>query len=379
MVESLGSLDVVKLENGALILEGWSATSKHGPVDAFKVALRGRELPLLDANLGMPSPDVKAAFPNLDHAESCRFHLRCGLSAEESKTAETSVIALTPFFQGRPGKIEVHLMATALPEPSAEDILMIGGGFLEVSREFLRHFLQLAELKPDASILDVGCGVGRMAYMLAHYLRPEARYEGFDVIGHLVDWASAEISSRHPNFHFQKVDIYNKHYNPTGAYRASEFRFPFEDESFDFIFLTSVFTHMFGQDVRHYLDEFNRVLRPNGRCLTTCFLLNDESKALIHEEKSTQNLVHPIADCFTSNPDDPEAAVGFEEPLLLQWIRERGFELEEKRLGSWCRRPEFLSYQDILVYRKVDAIRSKAHQPNLFRRALRSARAFVRS
>ncbi len=382
MMESFGSLDIAKLEGDALVLEGWSAARGLGPVGSFKAALRGWDLPLINAELGRSSPDVKVAYPTLDHADACRFRLRCALNAEQRKIVETSVITLTPFFRGRPGKIEVHLMAATIPEPSPEDITMIGGGFLEVGKSFLGHFLQLADLQPDASVLDVGCGVGRMAYILAHYLRPEARYEGFDIIGHLVDWASAEISSRHPNFRFQKADIYNKHYNPTGAYKAAEFRFPYEDESFDFLFLTSVFTHMYGPDVRHYLDEFNRVLKPGGRCLTTCFLLNDESKALVRAKRCTQHLAHPVADCFTSNPKDPEAAIGFEESLLLQWIRERGFELEEKRLGAWCERPNHFSYQDILVYRKVASVqrgekepaRNETPQPNLFRRMVQGAR-----
>ncbi len=388
MVESLGNLDFARLEDNVLILSGWAAARGRGPVQGFKVTLRGRELPLVNARLGLASPDVMVARPELDNVASCRFDLQCGLSAEERKIVETSAITLTPLFRDGPGKVEVHLMVPAIPEPSAEDITTIGGGFLGVSKDFLRFFVELADLKPDESVLDVGCGVGRMAYMLAHYMRPEGRYEGFDIIGRLIDWANAEIGSRHPNFRFQKADIYNKHYNPKGAYLASEYRFPFEDESFDFIFLTSVFTHMFGRDVRHYLNEFNRVLRPGGRCLTTCFLLNDESKALIREKRTTQNLAYPIDDCFTSNPKDPEAALGYEEPLMLQWIQERGFEIEQKRPGHWCQRPEFLSYQDILVYRKVASVRveepapvSKGmlHQPNLFRRALRGARALVRS
>ncbi|WP_165245795.1 class I SAM-dependent methyltransferase [Paludisphaera soli] len=371
MIETTGSLDAVKVEGDTLTLEGWSATRGAGRIDDFRVSLRGRDLPLVSGDRDRPSPDVKAAHPSLDHADACRFRLKYRLDPAQVAEAETGVIAVTPLVQGRRGKVHIHLAKTSLPEPSVEDINMIGVGFLDVSKEFLTHFIQLADLKSDADVLDVGCGVGRMAYMLAHYLKPEARYEGFDIIDQLVNWASAKITPSYPNFHFQKADVYNKHYNPQGAFKAEEFRFPYEDESFDFIFLTSVFTHMFGKDVRHYLDEFRRVLRPGGRCLTTCFLLNDESRPLIRAKRSTFELVHPVGDGYTSNPADPEDAIGFDEGDLLGWLAERGFEVEGKHYGAWCGRPNFLSFQDVLVYRKGDLPAQRPTPPSKFRKALR--------
>lgn len=371
MIDTTGSLDAVKVEGDTLTLEGWSATRGSGRVDDFRVTLRGRELPLVDADRARPSPDVKAVHPALDNAESCRFRLRYRLDPAQVGEVETGVIAMTPLVQGRKGKTHLHLTRTSLPEPSVEDINMIGVGFLDVSREFLTHFIELADLRSTDDVLDVGCGVGRMAYMLAHYLKPEARYEGFDIIDQLVDWAAAKITPSYPNFAFRKVDVYNKHYNPKGIYKASEFRFPYDDDSFDFLFLTSVFTHMFGPDLRHYLDEFRRVLRPGGRCLTTCFLLNDESRSLIRDKKSTFNLAHPVGDGYTSNPKDPEDAIGFDEGDMLAWLEERGFVLEGKHYGSWCGRPNFLSFQDVLVYRKGDLPAEPAPKPSKFRRALR--------
>jgi hypothetical protein len=116
-----------------------------------------------------------------------------------------------------------------------------------------------------------------------------------------------------------------------------------------------VFTHMLASDVKHYLDEFRRVLRPGGNCLTTCFLLNEESEALIRGEKSTQPSVHPLNECFTFSPEVPEAVIAFKEQLLLGWIAERGFTLRSKYYGKWCNRLKSTSYQDILVYGKSAA------------------------
>ncbi len=56
-----------------------------------------------------------------------------------------------------------------------------------------------------------------------------------------------------------------------------------------FVLLTSVFTHMLPQDMDNYLSEVARVLKPDGRCLITYFLLNPESLALIDAEESSFN------------------------------------------------------------------------------------------
>ena len=45
------------------------------------------------------------------------------------------------------------------------------GDFKAVGYEFLRYFIQYGDLAPDDDVLDVGCGIGRMALPLANYLK----------------------------------------------------------------------------------------------------------------------------------------------------------------------------------------------------------------
>jgi len=356
MVETRGHLEKVTIDDGTLTLEGWAATVGAGSVESFRVTCAGSELKNLEVTKGLPSPEVKAAHPYLDGATHCRFRVRAGLAGVKPGQARSSAISLTPLARHEEGGIMIHLIEPVLPVPREEDVRAVGGGdYLGISNILLGFFIQLAGLKPDAHVLDVGCGFGRAAYTLAHYLAPSARYEGFDIMGQLIEWAQQSISTKFPNFAFRKADIFNKFYNPDGVFKAVDFRFPYKEESFDLIFLTSVFTHMRGAEVRHYLDEIRRVLRPGGKCLTTCFMLNGESEKLIRKGKSTQNLVHPLDDCFVVLPDVPEASLGFKENLLLGWIAERGFTLTYKSYGSWCGRPRARDYQDILVYTKPAA------------------------
>ena len=39
----------------------------------------------------------------------------------------------------------------------------------------------------------------------------------------------------------------------------------------------SVFTHMRRREVANYLSEISRVLKPNGKCYITYFLINEET------------------------------------------------------------------------------------------------------
>ena len=142
---------------------------------------------------------------------------------------------------------------------------------------YIRQFVDLADLTPDQAVLEPGCGTGRMAEPLTRYLTATGSYEGFDVMAEAVEWCQENIASSHPNFHFRHVDVLDRAYNPNGNLSPTEFEFPYEREAFDFVFLTSVFTHMLPPEVRRYMSEVRRVLRPSGRCLMTFFLLNEES------------------------------------------------------------------------------------------------------
>lgn len=237
--------------------------------------------------------------------------------------------------------------------PPRKMIFIGDGDYRKIGWEFFNYFKELGNLKQNHNVLDIGCGIGRMALPLVTYLNQDGAYYGFDIVKEGIDWCKNNITKRHPNFTFKHSDIYNKCYNPKGSENSLSYTFKYQDSFFDFAFLTSVFTHMMKEDVEHYLQQIHRVLKNDGNCLTTFFLINEESHKLINENKSTQNLKYPFDDVsFVLNKEIPEYAIGFEEKWLINLLEKYQFEIKGIYYGSWCGRKDFKSYQDIVLIKK---------------------------
>jgi len=232
----------------------------------------------------------------------------------------------------------------------------VGGekDYAAINEEFLGYFVNLGKLQPNQRVLDVGCGIGVVAARLTKFLTTRGSYDGFDIVRVGIDWASDNITRLHPNFHFKHTDVFNKHYNPRGKLDPGSFPFPYESGSFDFVFLKSVFTHMRPDSVQHYLREVMRVLKPDGHCLVTVFLLNEESKHLIESGQSSLPLSHNCGEYSVVDPEFPETTIGFPEGSFLKWVQAVGLRPESPaHYGSWCGRQKFLSYQDISILRRA--------------------------
>ena len=235
-------------------------------------------------------------------------------------------------------------------------IRVIAGPFVNahdyqaVAEEFMNYFKNIGGLKPNESVLDVGCGCGQMAAALTGYLDKSAIYEGFDIVNKVINWCEKNISSKYPNFHFKLADIFNRRYNPNGRYTATTYKFPYKDQSVDFVFLKSVFTHMLPEDLENYLSEVARVMKRGGRCLISYFLLNTESLKLIDARSSTLDFKHVFETYRTTNKAVPEEAVAYNEEYVHNLYDKFGLHIiEPVYYGSWCGRRDFLSYQDIAI------------------------------
>jgi SAM-dependent methyltransferase len=243
-----------------------------------------------------------------------------------------------------------------LPTPPKERNFVGDGDFKAVGVEFLRHFVRIGGLRATDRVLDIGCGIGRMALPLTLFLDPaHGSYEGIDVVADGIAWCNETISRAYPNFRFRHLDLRNDLYNPKGAGRCADVHLPFADRSFDFIFMTSVLTHLGAGEMRAYAAECARLLADGGRCFVTAFLMNDRARRDLATGQGRIGFdpAQPGPE-FHGIPDAPMAAVAFDENFLLGTFRRAG--LRRRRpahYGHWTGRKSPV-FQGICVFERED-------------------------
>ncbi|MDJ0518100.1 MAG: glycosyltransferase family 92 protein [Trichodesmium sp. MO_231.B1] len=359
---TIGNIGKVVIENETLKLTGWIVSLNLLPISSFKVLIGGEEYTNFKQILGMESPRIKKAHPRLKGAAKARFYLEIPLQKIHRENYKDLLIVLTPIWENYEGCILVNVFNPSFMLPTKEYIdrvnRNISFNFQSNAFKWLGYLIQRTGLKPTNSILDIGCGIGDIAYGLTSYLTHTARYEGIDFSEKVIDWALQEITSRKPNFNFQYYDIYHPIYNLKGTMSMTEFILPYPEASFDAICISNLFYHLSSIDMRHYLYQIQRVLKVGGKCLFACFLINYESQKLIADGKSSQDLVYEIEGGFCLDPELPEKTIGFQESLLIDWIKESGLIIVDKYYGSWCGRKSF-TRQDLLIVEKKTELKSK--------------------
>jgi tellurite methyltransferase len=102
------------------------------------------------------------------------------------------------------------------------------------------------EQRGVATVLDIGCGIGRHAVFLAQ--------QGFTVTA--IDASDAGLEVARRSAHQAGVDI---------DFHKAEFTdLPFADDSFDLVLAWNVIYHGDEEVVRQALEEIKRVLKPEG-------------------------------------------------------------------------------------------------------------------
>ena len=211
-----------------------------------------------------------------------------------------------------------ELQARVGPAPAFHDVALTTIGRMN-----------MAGLRPDHSVLDVGCGVGRTARYLCEYLDDDARYEGFDIMEEMILWCRENITPRFPNFRFTHAPLYNSAYKPdAGLPSADRFVFPYPDATFDFAFAHSVFTHLPPSSTANYLRELHRVLKPGGTAYTTWFLFQGDL-ASSPKTMVAEMTLDPSGLFAVHNPDVPDNAVGYREDVVLAQCSEAGLAVVE--------------------------------------------------
>ncbi len=200
----------------------------------------------------------------------------------------------------------------------------------------------------------------RVALALMHYLSDEGSYTGADIRRDEIIWLQSHYSSKRSNLKFEFMDVENAFYSrDPNQEQASTFQFPFESDAYDFICLTSVFTHMLPEGIENYLQEIARLLKAGGRCLISYFLMNDSTRHDIRAGTSSRKFAHEVAPaCFTDNLNCPEEAVALEESYILSLYEKNDLRIRQAIFrGRWSTSRKLNAirdYQDIYCCLETD-------------------------
>lgn len=228
------------------------------------------------------------------------------------------------------------------------------GDFLRTGELFLQDFISKNVIQKNSSVLDIGSGIGRIAIPLTDFLK-EGRYEGFDIMKPGIEWCQKNITSRYPQFNFTQVSLSNDLYRNSGE-SASQFVFPYANESFDLAIATSVFTHMVPEEVIQYMNEIHRVLKSGGHAYLTFFVLNENSKAQMIRGKNEFNFRYDHGNYRLLDEKVKSANVAYEESYLFnEIIAKHKYQIESTEFGTWSNMSKGspIAFQDRIVIKKI--------------------------
>jgi len=143
-------------------------------------------------------------------------------------------------------------------EEHAEGIQHLAG--MSFYEQILSTLIEKSELKPGETVLDVGSGSGWLAIKAARWVGETGKVVGLDItpgmLKRAVHNASVEGVSRICEFR-----------------EGSALEIPFPNESFDLV-LSNLMLHALSEDEKQVaLNEFYRVLKPNGRAVVCDVIL----------------------------------------------------------------------------------------------------------
>jgi SAM-dependent methyltransferase len=227
--------------------------------------------------------------------------------------------------------------ADGLPLPPADLQVLVAGvadsaWFLEggqLAEDSIRAVLDRAgaPLSSQRSILDFGCGCGRV---LRRWRGLNARVHGVDYNQSLVRWCQK-------NLPFAEVSV-----------NGLKPPLPYDDASFDFIYSFSVFTHLPIDTQFAWRDELRRVMRPGGH-----LLLSIHGDAYLDQLTVEERSIYDSGSCVVRWPKAAGANLcsTFHSPAFVRERLAEGWELiEHIPRGALCCRD-----QDLVLLRKPQA------------------------
>lgn len=232
-------------------------------------------------------------------------------------------VLVRPFFR----------LLTSQPIPPLKFMVRTGVGnkifvphymYLTISAPMWLYFFSKGFATLDSRVVEIGSGVGKSVVALRDLDYADERfrgfYRGFDVDSEMIRWCQKHFPADH--FGFTLLEMHNKIYNPYGS-DENKPRLSCEDNSVDLVYSISLFTHLLEEDIRHYVSESMRILKPGGIMSMSFFCIDDLERMELVGGRWTFR--HRLGDAYVENRRYPESAVAYRKGWILELAKNSGF------------------------------------------------------
>jgi SAM-dependent methyltransferase len=194
--------------------------------------------------------------------------------------------------------------------------------------------INVADLR---TILDFGCGCGRILAGWEDVLSPKAKLFGCDINADLVAFCQANI---------RYAEVVRANRMPP---------LPYPDDVFDLVYAASVYTHMTMPAMLQWTGELARILQPGGHALvTTMGSCYDKSLAELSRDgcrllykRGYYTHLHDVSNTWEGSND----YATFSTPFFMQRLF-TGFDLLAVFPGVSHGPTHLAAHQDALIFRK---------------------------
>lgn len=175
----------------------------------------------------------------------------------------------------------------------------------DIAQERLvQRSINLLQVQAQQQVLDVACGKGKSAFLIAMQ-HPQAGVMGLDMLSEHIKFAEAQYGhTRNLQYQIGQAE-----------------QLPFADQSFERVHCLEAAFHF---DRQRFLQEVERVLKPQGRAVIVDFMWKDaDSRRLLETpEGKLMRELWQFDDCWsTEEYQEAVARLGFRQIELLDWTK----------------------------------------------------------
>ena len=227
------------------------------------------------------------------------------------------------------------------------DIRGIKKSFYDVENQFYYYLTNFGKIKKTDNLLELGSGIGLLAQYLTSFIDTPGSYTGFDLNKNCIEWSQSNIkppskSNLKLNFNHICHKIPYPGHIPTIV-------FPYEDNTFDFVFSSSLILTLTPDESKQYLHEIFRVLKKGGRCLLSYFLWNNYLDIPIGRSNTDIKRVNNCKDYKVIYNSLRETAIAYQEQQIHDWHVETKLPIAEIIYGNWSGTSDELTCADIIL------------------------------